>query len=122
MTELNFVKPRLVLMEWLQELKRQIKRLKYYNTTEMKVYRNMRTVLYKRAVKAIKESEYLRYYDKSFNSTKMRRIRKESIEILNFLCVQEMEMDATFDLYRRGGRKFRQEVENKWLNNVVRTG
>ena len=122
MVELNFVKPRLVLIEWMQELKQQIQRLKYYDTVEMKVYRNMKMVLYRRAYKAVKESEYLRFYNKKLNSTKMRYIRKETIEILNFLCVQEMKMDADFELYRRGGRKYRQEVENKWLKNVVLTG
>ena len=122
MAEINFVKPRLTLIDWMTEIKQQVQRLGYYDSNEMRVYRNMRKTLYRRACKAVKESHFLRHYNKDLNSTKMRYIRNETVEILTYLCLQEMQIDSEFELYRRGSKQYRRQVEEKWLNNVAQIG
>ena len=119
MGDIGFVKPRLTLVEWIKETRSQVKRLRFYPSNEMQVYRQMRRLLLKRAYNAYKNSQYVQFYQKGLGSTKSRRIRQEANEIDTFLCLQEIEMDREFDLYRRGSKKFRKEIEEKWLKNVA---
>ena len=116
---IDFAKPGIVLSEWLKESKMQIKRLKNYKTKEMQVFRGMRYNLLQKAINAIKESEYVKFYGKLKTSTERRKFRKEAVDILTYLCLQEIQLDRDFELYRRGSIKYRQKVEEKWLKNSV---
>ncbi len=119
MGEIGFFKPRLMLVEWLKDTNNQVKRLKFYPSSEMQVYRQMRKALLKRAYSAYKNSEYVKFYKRGLTSAENRRIKKEAIEIDTYVCLQEMDLDKEFELYRRGSRKFKEEIEKKWLKNVA---